>query len=103
MHGNRRQFAHAHPLLGWDAARTRISPRPPSKPGLDAVIVTDHNVLVQGVEGYYRVGLPPLKPTASCSWWDRKSTTRTVTRKRTIFWCSTPTEICPLWQTIRRH
>src|SRR5258706_5181979 len=24
---------------------------------LDAVIVTDHNVLVQGVEGYYRVGL----------------------------------------------
>jgi hypothetical protein len=26
------------------------------KTGLDAVIVTDHNVLVQGVEGYYRVG-----------------------------------------------
>jgi hypothetical protein len=24
--------------------------------GVDAVIVTDHNVLVQGVEGYYRVG-----------------------------------------------
>jgi hypothetical protein len=24
--------------------------------GLDTVIVTDHNVLVQGVEGYYRVG-----------------------------------------------
>ncbi|MEO8354448.1 MAG: CehA/McbA family metallohydrolase [Chloroflexota bacterium] len=24
--------------------------------GLDAVIVTDHNVLVKGVEGYYRVG-----------------------------------------------
>ena len=24
--------------------------------GLDAVIVTDHNVLVQGVEGYYRSG-----------------------------------------------
>jgi hypothetical protein len=24
--------------------------------GLDAVIVTDHNILVQGVEGYYRVG-----------------------------------------------
>jgi hypothetical protein len=24
--------------------------------GLDAVIVTDHNVFVQGVEGYYRVG-----------------------------------------------
>ena len=24
--------------------------------GLDAVIVTDHNVLVQGLEGYYRVG-----------------------------------------------
>jgi hypothetical protein len=27
--------------------------------GLDAVIVTDHNVLVQGVEGYYR--LPPRR------------------------------------------
>ena len=26
------------------------------KAGLDAVIVTDHNVLVQGMEGYYRVG-----------------------------------------------
>jgi hypothetical protein len=26
------------------------------KAGVDAVIVTDHNVLVQGVEGYYRVG-----------------------------------------------
>ena len=26
------------------------------KTGLDVVIVTDHNVLVQGVEGYYRVG-----------------------------------------------
>jgi len=26
------------------------------KTSLDAVIVTDHNVLVQGVEGYYRVG-----------------------------------------------
>ena len=26
------------------------------KAGLDAVIVTDHNVLVQGVEGYYRSG-----------------------------------------------
>ncbi|HSB02856.1 MAG TPA: CehA/McbA family metallohydrolase, partial [Anaerolineales bacterium] len=26
------------------------------KTGLEAVIVTDHNILVQGVEGYYRVG-----------------------------------------------
>jgi hypothetical protein len=26
------------------------------KTGLDAVIVTDHNILVNGVEGYYRVG-----------------------------------------------
>ena len=26
------------------------------KTGLDTVIVTDHNVLVQGLEGYYRVG-----------------------------------------------
>jgi hypothetical protein len=34
------------------------------KTGLDAVIVTDHNVLVQGVEGYYRSAPsspPPLK------------------------------------------
>lgn len=31
--------------------------------GLDAVIVTDHNVLVQGVEGYYRSpSSPTLKP-----------------------------------------
>src|SRR5512138_1750718 len=29
------------------------------KAGLDAVIVTDHNVLVQGLEGYYRVGRNP--------------------------------------------
>lgn len=29
------------------------------KTGLDAVIVTDHNVLVQGMEGYYRV--PPRR------------------------------------------
>jgi predicted metal-dependent phosphoesterase TrpH len=29
------------------------------KTGLDAVIVTDHNVLVQGVEGYYRVASQP--------------------------------------------
>src|SRR6185295_2624926 len=27
--------------------------------GLDAVIVTDHNVLVQGLEGYYRSARPP--------------------------------------------
>jgi PHP domain len=32
------------------------------KTGLDAVIVTDHNVLVQGVEGYYRVGRSPSTP-----------------------------------------
>ena len=30
--------------------------------GLDAVIVTDHNVLVQGVEGYYRVPRHPSTP-----------------------------------------
>jgi len=30
--------------------------------GVDAVIVTDHNVLVQGVEGYYR--LPPRPPSS---------------------------------------
>ena len=59
------------------------------KAGLDAVIVTDHNVLVQGVEGYYRVGA-----AASCSWLGRKSMTRTVTRKKTTFWCSTPTGTC---------
>src|SRR5512134_3149349 len=27
--------------------------------GLDAILVTDHNVLVQGVEGYYRLGHDP--------------------------------------------
>jgi hypothetical protein len=33
------------------------------KAGLDAVIVTDHNVLVQGLEGYYRSSpVPTLKP-----------------------------------------
>ena len=31
--------------------------------GLDAVIVTDHNVLVQGVEGYYRV--PPVSSVSN--------------------------------------
>ncbi|HJS18932.1 MAG TPA: CehA/McbA family metallohydrolase [Anaerolineales bacterium] len=30
--------------------------------GVDAVIVTDHNVLVQGVEGYYRVARNPSTP-----------------------------------------
>jgi len=30
--------------------------------GLDAVIVTDHNVLVQGVEGYYRFARDPSTP-----------------------------------------
>ncbi|HEY5729326.1 MAG TPA: CehA/McbA family metallohydrolase [Anaerolineales bacterium] len=29
------------------------------KAGLDAVIVTDHNILVQGVEGYYRLARDP--------------------------------------------
>ncbi len=57
------------------------------KSGLDAVIVTDHNVLVQGMEGYYQVG----RVTASCSWLDRRSTIRTVIRKRTTCWCSMPT------------
>lgn len=32
------------------------------KAGLDAVIVTDHNVLVQGLEGYYRIGRNPSTP-----------------------------------------
>ena len=30
--------------------------------GLEAVIVTDHNVLVQGVEGYYRISRNPTTP-----------------------------------------
>lgn len=30
--------------------------------GLEAVIVTDHNVLVQGVEGYYRISRNPATP-----------------------------------------
>jgi hypothetical protein len=33
--------------------------------GLDVVIVTDHNVLVQGLEGYYRVGRSPSTPLRS--------------------------------------
>lgn len=33
--------------------------------GLDAVIVTDHNILVQGVEGYYRVARNPSTPLKS--------------------------------------
>src|ERR1043165_2972955 len=33
--------------------------------GLDAVIVTDHNVLVQGVEGYYRVPRLPTRPVGT--------------------------------------
>lgn len=33
--------------------------------GLDAVIVTDHNVLVQGVEGYYRSARRPSSPSAT--------------------------------------
>ena len=32
------------------------------KAGLDAVIVTDHNVLVKGVEGYYRLPRNPSTP-----------------------------------------
>ena len=32
------------------------------KTGLDAVIVTDHNVLVQGLEGYYRSAPAPTAP-----------------------------------------
>src|SRR6266498_5508312 len=35
------------------------------KAGLDAVIVTDHNVLVQGVEGYYRVPRVPTRPVGA--------------------------------------
>ena len=33
--------------------------------GVDAVIVTDHNVLVQGVEGYYRFGPSSSVSTSS--------------------------------------
>lgn len=32
------------------------------KTGLDVVIVTDHNVLVQGLEGYYKTGRNPNTP-----------------------------------------
>src|SRR5512142_1321594 len=35
------------------------------KAGLDVVIVTDHNVLVQGVEGYYRVPRLPTRPLST--------------------------------------
>jgi predicted metal-dependent phosphoesterase TrpH len=48
------------------------------KCGLDAVIVTDHNVLVQGVEGHRAARNPnePFEQAARCSWLDRRSTTR---------------------------
>ena len=68
------------------------------KTGLDAVIVTDHNVLVQGVED-----ITASRAAASCSWLDRKSTTKTATRKKTTYWSSTPIVTCLTLQTNRRR
>ena len=46
------------------------------KTGLDAVIVTDHNVLVQGVEGYYRVS--PSSSISTPSATQRSRTSRVL-------------------------
>ena len=43
-------------VIQMEAEAIRISPRPRLKCGLDAVIVTDHNVLVRGFEGYIKDG-----------------------------------------------
>src|SRR5574339_150972 len=48
MHTRYSDGAGTHKDIGQAAIKT----------GLDAVIVTDHNVLVQGLEGYYRIGAP---------------------------------------------
>ena len=40
--------------------------------GLDAVIVTDHNVWVDGPEDYYQ----NRRPAGCCCWWEKKFTIR---------------------------
>src|SRR5690554_2424639 len=46
---------HMHTVYSDGTGTHREIAEAALKAGLDAVIVTDHNVLVQGVEGYYRV------------------------------------------------
>ncbi|HUG34095.1 MAG TPA: CehA/McbA family metallohydrolase [Anaerolineales bacterium] len=48
------------------------------KTGVDVVIVTDHNVLVQGVEGYYRVNSGPSTPVSTPSATQRLRTSRVL-------------------------
>jgi hypothetical protein len=47
---------HMHTAYSDGAGTHKDIAQAAIKTGLEAVIVTDHNVLVQGVEGYYRVG-----------------------------------------------
>ncbi|MEJ2149133.1 MAG: PHP domain-containing protein, partial [Chloroflexota bacterium] len=48
--------AHIHtPYSDGEGSHTEIA-QAAVQAGLDFVIVTDHNVLVQGVEGYYHFG-----------------------------------------------
>ncbi len=47
---------HMHTTYSDGAGTHKDIAQAAVKAGLEAVIVTDHNVLVQGLEGYYRVG-----------------------------------------------
>ena len=47
---------HMHTCYSDGSGTHKDIARAAIKTGLDAVIVTDHNLLVQGVEGYYRSG-----------------------------------------------
>ncbi len=49
---------HMHTIYSDGSGTYKDIAQAAIKTGLDAVIVTDHNVLVQGAEGYYRVGAP---------------------------------------------
>ena len=49
---------HMHTVYSDGAGTHKDIAQAAIKTGLEAVIVTDHNLLVQGVEGYYRVGAP---------------------------------------------
>src|SRR5574339_415728 len=53
---------HMHTVYSDGTGTHRDIAHAAIRAGLDAVIVTDHNVLVQGVEGYYRVPRSPATP-----------------------------------------
>src|SRR5215213_11324583 len=53
---------HMHTLYSDGTGTHKDIAHAAIKAGLDAVIVTDHNVLVQGVEGYYKVARNPNTP-----------------------------------------